>query len=230
MTPITTVASVLQRLKPAAIRGDEDGIAAMEFALIAPLIVGLYLGLAEMSLAVSVDQQIAHSASVAGDMVAQVTEVGSDDMADILSAALRVSQAPNASDFTMRVISYEMDDKGEIEDIGAAIYNPSQRGLLKEIDPGTLGKELLSKDSGVVVATVAYRYKPLGYKNTIETTTGTKGKAFLTSFVMRETFMLKPRRSLTVEIGAGKGEEMSCQGLGASLTCSGGDDPDDSTN
>ena len=199
---------------------DERGIAAMEFAIIAPMIVGLYLGLAEFSLAMSIDRQVSHSASVAGDMVAQVTSVADDDMADILAATLRVSQVQYANDYTIEIISYELDDDGNVQDLGRATYNPAQSGNLATVNPEDFGPELLSEDSGVIVANVAYKYSPLGYKDTVKGGDDAKETILGASLILRETFMLKPRRSTTIEIGGGSGSTLTCSGVGASLSCS----------
>jgi Flp pilus assembly protein TadG len=209
---------------------DERGIAAAEFSIIAPVIVALYLGLAELSLVMSVDRQVSHSASVAGDMVAQVEEVDAADMGDIMAATLYVSQVPDTATFVMEITSYEMDASGNIVNLGSAIYNSGNKGMLKAVDPANFGPELLSQSSGVVVANVAYSYNPLGYERQIITSKTEGGKIkqvdkgtrrFLSPTVtLRETFMLKPRRSTSVEIGDGVDSEMTCTGFGSSTTCS----------
>ena len=195
---------------------NQDGIAAMEFALIAPFIIGVYLGLAEISLALGADRQVAHSASVAGDMVAQDTEIEPDNMADIISAAMRVSQIDDPANYTLHLQSFEKDSDGKVISLGSAVYNAANAGDLPKVDPKTFGPELLSEDSGVVVARVVYKYQPLGFRKL-----GMSRSKFLPNNVkLRETFMLKPRRSFTVDLG-GENVEMTCLGSSASsITCS----------
>jgi Flp pilus assembly protein TadG len=52
-------------------RRDERGVAAMEFAFIAPLMVLLYFALAELTSAIMANGRAAHVASVVGDLVSQ---------------------------------------------------------------------------------------------------------------------------------------------------------------
>ena len=195
---------------------DERGIAAAEFSIIAPLIVGLYLGMVELSFVMGADRQISHSASVAGDMVAQVEDVDAADMGDILAAALQVSQIQDNAQYVIEITSYEMDSSGTITNLGSAIYNSQNKALLNSVDPANFGSELLSETSGVVVANVAYNYSALGYKRNVNG----ENKSFLSPTVtLRETFMLKPRRSQSVEIGTGEDSVMTCSGSGSTTTC-----------
>lgn len=203
-------------LCPGDILTDERGIAAAEFSIIAPLIVGLYLGLAELSFVMGADRQVSHSASVAGDMVAQVEEVDVADMGDIMAAALQVSQIDDNSQYVIEITSYEMDSSGTITNLGSAIYNSQNKALLNTVDPTDFGSELLSDSSGVVVANVAYTYEALGFKRNVKG----ENKSFLSPTVtLRETFMLKPRRSESVEIGNGEDSVMNCSGSGSTTSC-----------
>lgn len=199
----------LKRLK-----SGESGIAAVEFALLAPMMIGVYLGLAELSMAMTVDRQVAHSASVMGDMVTQVTEVDAEDMADVMAASMIVSRVRDRTKLVMHVESFEMDDDGNITSLGSAVYNSARKSDLETVDPATLGPELLSPNSGVVIARVAYEHNALG----LIRVDGSERAYLPTSITLRETFMLKPRRSFTVEIGE-DAQEITCTGSGKNTTC-----------
>ena len=194
----------------------ESGNAGIEFALLAPFIIGLYLGLAELSVGMSVDRQVSHSASVAGDLATQATNLDEAQVADIMSATMRVAGVSDAQNMTIELQSFSMDDTGKITKLGTAIYNPSGEAALQAFDVQDLGSELLSSDSGVVVARVRYPYKPIGLSARKRQD---NGQVWLPSELnFAETFLLKPRRSTTVEIG-GKDMKTSCSGSYTSVTC-----------
>jgi len=54
---------LIQRYKSA-----KDGVAAIEFVFVAPIMIAMYFGLAEMSLAISADRKISHGTNIAGDL------------------------------------------------------------------------------------------------------------------------------------------------------------------
>src|SRR5690242_1850740 len=69
---------------------DERGISAVEFAMLLPLMVTLYLGGVEVSQAVAVDRKVTLVSRTLGDLVAQATNVTSADMTNILSASAAI--------------------------------------------------------------------------------------------------------------------------------------------
>ena len=53
------------------IRDDDDGISAIEFALVAPFLALLYFGCIELSLMMQTDRRVTSAASTMGDLVAR---------------------------------------------------------------------------------------------------------------------------------------------------------------
>jgi len=58
---------------------NNEGVAAVEFALIAPLLILLFLGTVETSYAVAVDRKISRTASAIADLVTQSARINPDD-------------------------------------------------------------------------------------------------------------------------------------------------------
>lgn len=198
-------------------RDDDSGIAAMEFALIAPIIIGVYLGLAELALALGIERQISHSASVAGDLATQVAVLEEGDVEDIVSATLRVANISDTSQYVLHMESFDRDSSGSEVSLGEIVYGAGRESWLPDFDAADLSTEMLSEDSGIVVARVAFRYSPMGLPNTLKENTS---KGLLpTTLVFSETFLLKPRRSAVVEVGAGAGTTISCSGSASSINC-----------
>ena len=74
------------------LRRDQRGISAVEFAMLAPLMVVLYLGGVEISQAIAVDRKVTLVARTLGDLVAQTSSVTTTDITNILSASAAVVQ------------------------------------------------------------------------------------------------------------------------------------------
>lgn len=169
---------------------NKDGVAAIEFAFVAPVMIAFYFGLAETTLAITKDRNVAHTASVAGDLATQVATLDKPDVEDIFTAALSVLDVNTSehSDVTIELQSFKMrtDGSGTIDRIGYARVGPQITGAeMTSFHPSKLSKNMLNETSGAVVARVTYRYKP----NTL---------MFVSNMVLGETFVLKPRRSLAI--------------------------------
>src|SRR5262245_44457481 len=59
---------------------DQRGVSAVEFAMLLPLMLTLYLGAVEISQAVAVDRKVTLAARSVADLVAQVTTVNNADV------------------------------------------------------------------------------------------------------------------------------------------------------
>ena len=64
---------VLARLK--RLRRDERGVSAVEFALIAPVMILFYFGLAELTQVMIAERKTVRTASAIGDILAQTAEI-----------------------------------------------------------------------------------------------------------------------------------------------------------
>ena len=91
------------------LRSDERGVAAVEFALIAPIMILLYCGLAELSIAMMAERRAAHTASVVADLVAQSGSVTTTDLADIYKIGNAIMYPFPATTLKMRVTAVTAD-------------------------------------------------------------------------------------------------------------------------
>ena len=66
---------------------DRRGVSAVEFALILPTMIVLYLGIAETGNAITVYRRMSAIASTAADLTAQTKTVSTADLDDIVSAS-----------------------------------------------------------------------------------------------------------------------------------------------
>lgn len=170
---------------PASWRRDERGISAVEFALILPLMISLYVGAVEFSHALTIDRRVTSVASAAADLVAQSEEVSGTDLRDIFTASSSI-MLPYASDpVTLVLSSVEADEDNETTVAWSCGYNGGEAHA--EDAEYELPEGLTQAFSSVIVAEVTYTYTPL------------VGEHLTGGITMNDTFYLRPRRSMTVE-------------------------------
>lgn len=180
-------------------RENERGIAAIEFAVIAPVMIGMYFGLAEIASAISVDRRISHGTNVAGDLATQLAELKDGEIEEVVAAALRVMDIADVSNVSMDIESFILPEADEDPESRGRIRVNSVGGEFAQFDAEDLDEKLLNESSGVVVTRVRYEYTPLQLS------------FFDSTITLEETFLLKPRRSDAVVIQNGEDSVVSCR-------------------
>jgi Flp pilus assembly protein TadG len=84
--------SVFRNLKERIERflSDRDGVSAVEFAMLLPLMLTLYLGTIEVGQGVSIDRKVTITARTLADLVSQATSVNNAEMTNIFAASAAV--------------------------------------------------------------------------------------------------------------------------------------------
>ncbi|NNE59111.1 MAG: pilus assembly protein [Hellea sp.] len=192
------------------LRKDRDGIAAIEFAFIAPIMIGLYFGMSELAMAIMKDRSVSHATSVSGDLATQQATLNSLDLSDVMTATLAVLDVPAAKVglVTLELNSYEMLADGTVNQVGYARLGPTiSAGGPATYDPSGLNSQMFNAQSGVVVARINYQYSPVTFK-------------FVNDFTMAETFVMKPRKSISVLFDEGGTSSFTCSAaLDLKVTC-----------
>ena len=168
------------------LRENNTGMAAVEFAILSPIMIMLYFGLVEISLIIQADKKVSHATNVAGDLATQVSNMDSNDIEDVFEATLATMSLneENVGRVGAEILSYKMQADGTIDEIGRAQLNTGFVGTA--YDPQDIGPRLLTPSSGAVVARIQFNYKSVTYKFVEEMT------------ILEETFILKPRSSAEI--------------------------------
>ena len=69
---------------------DQRGVSAVEFAMLLPLMITLYLGVVEISQAVGIDRKVTLTTRTVADLASQVTSITNADMTNLLGASSSV--------------------------------------------------------------------------------------------------------------------------------------------
>ena len=95
----------------AALARDTHGVSAVEFALILPVMITMYIGAVEFSDALTVDRRVTAVASAATDLTAQTEEVSASSINDIFTAATSIMLPYSATPISIVLTSVVADSK-----------------------------------------------------------------------------------------------------------------------
>ena len=94
------------------LRGDRSGVGAVEFALIAPVLIVLYMGSLEVSVAMSVNKKLARAASTVADLVTQDDTVDKAFLQSMLNVAQSVMTPFNSDGIKVKITGIEINSAG----------------------------------------------------------------------------------------------------------------------
>jgi Flp pilus assembly protein TadG len=155
--------SVSQRLRRRVgqLAGDEQGISAVEFALLLPLMVALYLGVVEISQAIGASRKVTLTTRTVADLVSQVSSVNNTDMTNSLNAASTVMAPFSSSNLKVVVTSVTIDSTGKATVAWSDTLNGTARSKGSTV---TLPTALNIANTSLIWSEVQYSYKPVvGY-------------------------------------------------------------------
>jgi len=161
----------------------EDGVSAVEFALIAPLMILFYFGLAELSQAYMAQRRVNHAAAAVADLVAQQKDVNTAKLEQIFFVG-ELTMAPfDAEPLKLRLTSVVAGADG----VGKAEWSQGHGLTARPKDQIVATPAgLLTPNASLIMAEVEYDYVP---------TTGEVMPA-LTHFT--HTYYLAPRTTQKV--------------------------------
>ena len=90
---------------------DKKGVGAIEFAIIFPVLLVLYLGAFELTVAFNIYKRTASTAGSIGDLVAHQPEVSKAFLATSEHLAAAIFMPYKATDMSIKITGIEVDDK-----------------------------------------------------------------------------------------------------------------------
>ncbi len=162
---------------------DRRGVAALEFALCAPVMILLYCGVAELTLGLMAERRASHAASIVADLVAQESSTTATEMTDIFNVGNAILRPFPSTALKMRISAITADNNGIAKVVWSQGKGQSGRSV------GTISgfpSNLLAANESIIMAEVSYSYdSPLH-------------QVLRTPLNYSETFYLKPRKSAAV--------------------------------
>lgn len=166
----------------------QDGISAVEFALIAPLMAVIYFGCIELSMMMTLDRKVTGATATLGDLTARASAVTNDDLTDILQATRMVMQPNDMASANMRITSL-IDDGSDTDTSdgmldAVVVWSDSCGSLTAYADGATvkIPQNLAPAGGTLIMAEINYPFNsPIGF-------------FFQTEKTLSDTFYLRPRR------------------------------------
>ncbi len=162
---------------------DKRGVSAVEFAMLLPLMLTLYLGGVEVSQGISIDRKVTLTARTVADLVAQVSTIDNAGVNAALGASAAIfAPYPDANaKITVSVVT--IDSNGNAKIAWSATKNGTTRAVGSSV---TLPDALKVPSTSLVWGEAAYNYTPaIGY-----VVTGT--------MALSDQIFMRPRLSETV--------------------------------
>jgi Flp pilus assembly protein TadG len=181
---------------------NQDGTAAVEFAMLMPIMITLFFGVVESSMALICRSDVSLMASTAGDLISQARTASSADISNVYSAAGTVLYPyydpaqtnpadPSAAKPTIRITSVIDDGSGATGQdhlTGKVAWTCTQSGSGALPAAPAVGatvhlpQPLMTDGGSIVIAEIAYQY--------VSATT----KAVHGPITFTNNFYAKPRR------------------------------------
>jgi len=159
MKTFAFLAGLSQRLS--SLRRDQRGVSAVEFAMLLPLMVTLYLGAVEISQGVSINRKVTLTARTVADLASQVSSITSTDMTNLLNASASVVSPFPVNQLKVTVSAVSIDNNNVPKVSWSCTLNGTKRAVGSTV---SLPTALNVANSQLIWSEVSYNYVPtIGY-------------------------------------------------------------------
>lgn len=163
--------------KLATLRANNTGIAAVEFALILPLMMITYLSVAEVSLVLSADTKIISVARASSDLTAQLSTIADADINSVFDTAgpLMSPFAANTVKIAISSVLFFTNPGGStLDPIPMVDWSVTKNGASKRLcppltvvdnntpaSPTVVARGETANGKTIIIADVSYAYTPM---------------------------------------------------------------------
>lgn len=159
---------------------DRRGVAAVEFALIAPVLILLYMGLAEVTMALMAERRAGHATAVIADLVAQDTLTTKSELSDTFAIAEEILSPFPGSGMSGRVTAIRADINGSPKVVWS--YGKGLTALGKGSTVSDLPANLMEPFDTLIMSEMSYSFNSaIKY-------------ALPNAMVFKEKYYLRPRK------------------------------------
>lgn len=136
-------------------KNDEDGMAAVEAAMIFPVMLAMFLGVFDLGNAILANQKTIRASQVIADLIARENIVADADINEAVEAGRLAFEPLDNSSFGVDIISMRFDENADSEIVWRETVN-----MTGVADPFSAVEALETADEGVVMVSVHYEYEP----------------------------------------------------------------------
>jgi Flp pilus assembly protein TadG len=141
---------------------DRDGASAVEFAILAPLLITLYFGCVEITDGIAADRKVTLTAGALANLTSQSQTISADGMTNILNASAAIIKPYSVGNLAATITCLKIDGAGIVKVKWSATLNGTAR-----TDGATVtlpDAALAVPNTYLVWSEVSYNYTPVvGY-------------------------------------------------------------------
>jgi Flp pilus assembly protein TadG len=157
---------------------DERAVSAVEFALLAPMMIGLYLGGVEISEGISVDRKVTLAAGAIANLAAQTSTLSTSEMSDILDATTAIIAPYSTAPLKITVSCIKID----ANQVATVKWSVTRNGTMRS-GSIALPAALKVANTQLIFGETSYSYTP------------TVGHVIKSSINLSDTMYMAPRIS-----------------------------------
>jgi Flp pilus assembly protein TadG len=140
---------------------DRRGVSAVEFAMLLPLMITLYLGAVEVSQGIGIDRKITLTTRTVADLASQVSSINNADMTNMLNASATVIAPYDTAPLKVTVSAVAIDANGVAKVTWSDTLGGTKRAVGSTV---TLPTAINVPNTTLIWSEVNYNYKPtIGY-------------------------------------------------------------------
>jgi Flp pilus assembly protein TadG len=183
---------------------DSNGVAAIEFAFVLPILFAMFVGAVELSQAVTVDRRVTQAATSVADLVARKEKrITADEIRDIMKIGGYImtpySQTP--LQVIVRNVSSSGADASKTKTSWQCTFSATGPNASPTCtcmnDTFTLPSGLVGTNDSVVVVDARYSYTPLVFDHFLKKG-ATEGPGGPGTYLLSERIFMKPRGQAAV--------------------------------
>jgi Flp pilus assembly protein TadG len=162
---------------------EQRGLAAIEFAMLLPMMITLYVGSVELSTGTAIHRKVTIAAHTIADLSSQFTTITDSDMTNILNAATDIIYPYPSANLQAVVSELSINAQGQATVVWSDTLNGTARTVGSTV---TIPANLAVPNTYLLLGETAYKYSPsYGY-----VVTGT--------LALSDQIYMQPRQSSSV--------------------------------
>ena len=163
--------------------GDCRGVTAVEFAMLLPVMMTLYLGTVETSQGIATNRKVTIVAHALADLATQYTDISNTDMSNILNAASAIIAPYKIANLQAVVSELSINAQGQASVAWSDTLNGTARSVGQVVN---IPASLAVPNSYLVLAEVQYSYNP------------TYGYVMTGTMTLSDQIYMRPRQSTSI--------------------------------
>ena len=167
----------------ARLLGDRRGVSAVEFAILAPVMLTLFLGSVEATQGIAANRKVELTAHTLADLSSQYTDITNADMSNILAAGSAIL-APYPTASLQEVVS---EISSNAQGVGTVVWSDTLGGTALTVGATvSVPSALAVPNSYLMLAQVKYSYNP------------TYGYVMTGAITLSDQSFMRPRESNSI--------------------------------